>query len=235
MRVLTASVRGPAHQRAMRPNEDACRGAATATSFWLAVADGMGSRSQARIGARAAVTAAARAWRLWSTADEADPADFARLCALLWRLALPRDVAPADAATTLLFCGGFTNRDGLCAQLGDGLIGYSLAGAFESLTASRDGFSNQTKGLGMPLTLADWTLRRIPSVAPGASYLLASDGISDDLLLDRAAAMTEWLIRDFGALPRSAGSLGLQRTLRNWPVPHHLDDKSIALAWNPAT
>ncbi len=234
MRLLAASVRGPAHERAKRPNEDACRGKATVASFWMAVADGMGSRPMARAGARAAVGAAARAWRLWSARADAEPADFARLCGVLWRLALPEEVTPADAASTLVFCGGFAHRQGLCAQLGDGLVGHRTRDGFVALTQQKDGFSNQTVGLGTTDQLADWLLRPIQPVGPGEAYLLASDGVSDDLVMDRAAGLVDWIIRDFGDANRSHAGHDLRRMLLAWPVPHHLDDKSIALAWNPA-
>ena len=234
MRVLTASVRGPAHQHAKKPNEDACQGKARAGAFWVAVADGMGSRPMASAGSRAAVVAAERSWKLWSARDGSDPADFARLCVVLWRLALPKDVSPADAATTLLFCGGFAERNGLCAQIGDGVLGCRNSSGFEHFSPTKHGFSNQTLGLGGTPQLSDWMLRVIPPVAKGTCYMLASDGVSDDLLPEKTTGMIDWLLRDFGASSQLQGNQSLRNILRAWPVPHHLDDKSLALAWNPA-
>jgi serine/threonine protein phosphatase PrpC len=229
MRLLGASVTGPGHLHRGQPNQDAWGGKASEHSVWVAVADGMGSKPAARLGAHAAIRAAGTAWRLWSSAESPAPADFARLCEVMWRLGLG-STAPEDACTTLLFVG-VRDSGGLSAQLGDGLIAMNSASAYRCLTPERASFGSLTVGMGVPHGLADWTLQPIPRVEPGTAFLLATDGISDDLEPDRVAPMMAWLVKEFAAAKRPGARL--RQALQVWPVPHHLDDKTIALAWNP--
>ncbi len=229
MRVLGASVSGPGHLRRNEPNQDAWSGRASKSWAWAAVADGMGSKPSGRQGAHAAVAAAGAAWRLWSRGDGAAVTDFARLCEVIWRINLGR-TPPEEACTTLLFVGT-DPRGVLVAQLGDGLISVCGPDGHRRLTPDRTSFGNFTVAMGAPHRLADWTLHYLPNTVPGTTFLLASDGIADDLDSDRVAPMMARIVKEFGGAARPR--LRLQRALRDWPVPHHLDDKTIALVWNP--
>ncbi|MBM3493724.1 MAG: protein phosphatase 2C domain-containing protein, partial [Armatimonadetes bacterium] len=193
--------------------------------------DGLGSRSGARVGARAAVRAASRAWRSWSKAVAPDPSDFVRLLEVLWRLDLAATAA-ADACATLLFVGVRLDGSGLCAQLGDGLIAERANDAVRCLTPERTSYASVTTALGAPHGLADWLLTPLEPVAPGTVFLLATDGVADDLVPERLSDLVSWLLAEFGDPP--GGGARLRKALNQWPVPRHLDDKSIVLLWNQA-
>jgi hypothetical protein len=63
----------------------------------------------------------------------------------------------------------------------------------------------------------------------GMAVLLASDGVSDDLLPEKRAGFVDWLLKEVVSEPKPG--LSLTRALRDWPVPRHLDDKTVVLLW----
>ena len=228
-----ASVRGPRNLRRGRTNQDAWTRACGTFGHLLGVCDGLGSRSASDAGARAACRALQRAARLWpggtSPADQADPALLVRLVEILWRLELtPR--APAECASTCLFA--LREADGrlLFAGIGDGLAIVRKAGGGVATFGGRspDGFGDETLALGTPHRIGDWWIATEPPGC-GRTVVLATDGVADDLAPERLDAFTHWLADDIGRLPPAARWRRLCRELRAWPVPRHLDDKTVAV------
>lgn len=232
LRTLGASVRGPAHRAEAQLNQDAWAARSGPRGTLAVVCDGMGSRPLARQGARAAVAAAQAAAAHWLRSPCGRPEDLVRLIEVLWRLRLG-STDPDSAATTCMVCALRPDGSGAAVQLGDGLIGLRRAdGEFVPLTAERQGFGSVSLALGTPHRLDDWGLHALPPLPKGAALLLASDGVADDLRPERRAAFVSWLVDDVAQRPRAA--VHLSRQLRAWPVPHHRDDKTLALLWNPS-
>lgn len=231
LRALGASVRGPAHARAREANQDAWWARVDGVGALAVVADGLGSRPSAREGARAAVTASRSAWRHWSSSPSGTGEDLVRLIEVLWRLRLGA-TPPEQAATTCLVCALRGDGSGVVAQLGDGLVGVKdAAGAFLPITREREGFASMTRSLGTPHGLRDWTIEPIAPIARGMAVLLATDGISDDVEPGKRAAFVAWLIDEVASV--ASPDRELRRALRHWPVPRHLDDKTLVLLWEP--
>lgn len=228
MRAAGASIRGPLHRSTGASCEDCWLAHSDARGTVLAVADGLGSRPQARLGARAAVRAVRQAWRHWSLSPRGKAEDLVRLVEVLWRIALG-EIEPNDAATTCLVCAVPRDRDGVLAQLGDGLVGTLRSGEFSALVAPREGFGTETHALGVPHGMRDWTLAPLSALGEGDAVLLATDGVSDDLLADRCGAFVRWMVDDLQSAPRAGTRIAAK--LRAWPVPRHLDDKTVLLAW----
>jgi serine/threonine protein phosphatase PrpC len=232
LRSLGASVRGPAHARLGEPNQDAWCARIGPTGALAVVADGMGSRALARQGARAAVAACTSAWRHWTASPRGTGEDLVRLIEVLWRMRLGH-TPMTDAATTCVVCALRADGGGVFVQLGDGLAGIRDAhGSFRSLTPERTTFGSVTRSLGTPHGLRDWTIESLDPVEPGSALLIATDGVADDLLPESRAGFVEWLICDVAAKPSPQRALG--RVLRDWPVPKHLDDKTLVLLWEPS-
>lgn len=232
LRIVGTSVRGPAHARSGEPNQDAWYARAGGAGALAVVADGMGSRCAAREGARAAVAACRRAWRDWVASPVGSGEDLVRLIEVLWRLGLGR-TSMDDAATTCLVCALRADGSGVALQLGDGLVGLSEApGEFRAIAPEREGFASTTIALGTPHRLRDWTIAPLSPLQPGGALLLATDGVADDLLPDRRAAFVQWLVDEVGA--SRAPSRRLARALGAWPVPRHLDDKTLVVLWEPS-
>lgn len=228
VRAFGASVRGPRNARDGRPNQDAWL--KTATSSWclLVVCDGLGSAPQADVGAQAACRAARKAAHAWPGLASGAPVEvLPRLVELLWRAEIGAR-PPDKCSTTCLFA--LREHDGriVLAGLGDGLgLLRQADGALLRFGGRPDsGYSDLTPALGSPHRMADWWLH---VEEPGSHRRLAlmTDGVSDDLLPERHGQFLEWLA-SLADSPRQA-SRTIARSLDHWPVPHHLDDKTIAV------
>ncbi|MEO7332271.1 MAG: protein phosphatase 2C domain-containing protein [Minicystis sp.] len=231
LRVVGASVQGPAHARAGERNQDAWYARAGRTGALAVVADGMGSRPAAREGANAAVAACRAAFRDWAPSPTGNGEDLVRLIEVLWRLRLGQTPS-RDAATTCLVCALRPDGSGVALQLGDGLLGIlDASGVFTAVSPERDGFSTTTLALGVPHGLRDWIIEPLGQFPPGAALLLATDGVADDLVPEKRSGFLRWVVEEIGASVSPSRALG--RALRTWPVPRHLDDKTVVAIWEP--
>jgi serine/threonine protein phosphatase PrpC len=223
---------GPAHARAGELNQDAWYARTSQTGTLAVVADGMGSRPAGRLGARAAVAASRDAFRLWSASPSGSGEDLVRLIEVLWRLRL-QGTPIGDAATTCLVCALRADGTGVAVQLGDGVLGIcATPSAFRAVAPEREGFASTTVALGTPHGLQDWSIASMEPLSPGAAVLLATDGVADDLVPGRRAPFVAWLVHELGSA--AAPQRALRRALTRWPVPRHLDDKTLVVLWEPA-
>ena len=229
--VMGASVRGPEHRREGLANQDAWLVRRTRETTLAVVCDGLGSRSQSAAGSRAACRAVADSVRHWSASPGAPPDLLLRAVHALWNIrvhAAGRD----ESATTCLFAVITADRRLLLAQLGDGLVLLSKAGSMTTLEPSAERFGNVTTGLGIASDLREWRIHLEPRLHEDTAVLLATDGVADDLLLERRASFLEFLVARFGALPSGSRGRALARELRSWPTPRHWDDKTLVVIWN---
>jgi hypothetical protein len=61
--------------------------------------------------------------------------------------------------------------------------------------------------------------------------VLATDGVSDDLDTSRIGDFIRMLVTEFAPLAPPQRWRELCRELTEWPTPHHLDDKTLAVLW----
>ena len=226
-----ASVRGPAHEREGRPNQDAWGAWHGRAGSVLVVCDGLGSRPHADVGARAACHVAPRAVRAWAAAPKAPDRTRLALVHSLWRLAVsPYD--EAECATTCLLAYAEPEGSLFLAQLGDGLVAARLpSGELRRIPPVDYGFGNVTSGLGIPGALRDWQTTRIAVAPPGTHVVLATDGVADDLDPERVDAFVQYVYDTYAPMRARARSPRCAGELRRWPVPYHQDDKTVALLW----
>jgi serine/threonine protein phosphatase PrpC len=230
VRVVASSVRGPSHTRDGLPCQDSWRAVADVRASLAVVCDGMGSRPRSREGSRAATLATRDAWRLWCRSPVGSVEDLIRLVEAAWRLRLGR-VPPGEAATTCLIYAEDGHGRAAQAQLGDGLIARrAIDGAIAAHPTRSEGFG-LTHALGTPHTLTDWSFVLVEPLATGEVLLLATDGVSEDLEPDRIGDLATWVVDGLGPLQRPGRALAHE--LRNWPVPHHQDDKTLLVMWKP--
>jgi serine/threonine protein phosphatase PrpC len=226
LRCFGASVAGPGHVRDGLPNQDAWSHAAAAGGRVVVVADGMGSRPLADIGARAACGAVPEAVRAWARHPGADASLLLGLVHLFWRARLG-SCAPDQAATTCLFAFMRGDGSGVVAQLGDGVILMRDPDGVRPLQErGADSFTNTTLALGITKSIGAWSTRIL---APSCrSVVLCSDGVADDLLPDRYRDFVGWLEGEISPLPVATRRRRLARELDRWPTPGHIDDKTLA-------
>lgn len=223
-RVVTfgASVAGPRHRFRREPNQDAWARLSGRAYGGVAVADGLGSAPQSRLGARLACHAVRLTLRGWGGAA-ADLDGVGSRIEEVWRdLLASENVLPRHARSTCLFGVVGRGGDAVLGQLGDGLV--VAAGDATPLSARQSGFANETEALG---SRAEWTMGRyrFPECGP---LLLATDGVSDDLVPGSEAAFARHVVGSYGPLPPTQRWRRLATDLRRWPVPNHLDDKTVA-------
>lgn len=231
---MGASVRGPEHRRAALPNQDAWLVRRTRALTLAVVCDGLGSRPLSASGSRAACRAVADAVRLWNASSSASPELLLRAVHALWNIRV-EGAGRDESATTCLFAVLSASRRLVIAQLGDGLVLLHKASGATTLEPPADRFGNTTTGLGIAADLREWRVHIEPALEPGASLLLATDGVSDDILPDRRLELLDHLVSRFGALPPAGRSRAIARELRSWPTPHHQDDKTVAVLWGSET
>ena len=228
VRVVASSVRGPSHERDGLPCQDAWLAVADVRASLVVVCDGMGSRTRSHEGSRAATLATRDAWRLWRRSPVGSVEDLIRLLEAAWRLRLGR-IPPEEAATTCLLYAEDSHGRAAQAQLGDGLIVRRLVdGAVAVHQKHTEGFG-LTHALGTPHTLADWTYALVEPLRTHEVLLLATDGVSEDLQPNRLGDLAAWVVDELGPTQRPGQALA--RELRNWPVIHHQDDKTILVIW----
>jgi len=226
LELFGTTVPGPAHIAAGLPNQDAWGHATVRGYRVVVVADGLGSRPRSQDGSKAAVAAVPQALRAWLRHPHAPIEVLLGLVHLLWRTALA-PIEPEEAATTCLFAALAPDGSGLVAQLGDGLVLVEERGEGIPLAhRPDDSFTNLTLALGATRRINAWHWRRLEP-GPGR-LLLCTDGVADDLLPDRHPALLDWLEQDLLPLPPQQRWRNLARELRDWPTPHHTDDKTLA-------
>lgn len=147
----------------------------------------------------------------------------------LW-LALIAPSAARDCASTCLFALSHRHGKLHVAAIGDGLALLRTRSGLEWVVGPRaGGFVNETDALGHA---AQWTSRTFPR-AGGDVVVLATDGVADDLLPERMESFVQWLMDDFASMPPTQRWRALQRELKDWPTPHHTDDKTLAVLAQP--
>jgi len=225
--IFGATVRGPAHIADAVPNQDAWGRGRAGNAHIVVVSDGMGSRPHARDGARAACSAVIDAVRHWRRHPDASVDILFGLIQLFWRARVAPKCA-ADCACTCLFAVVEPDGSGLAAQLGDGLVVVQGDEGTSTLVARCDDrFANETNALGVTSRISAWTKLQLEKGA--RSVVLCTDGVADDLVLDRLGTFVEWLIDDVRPSGPAKRRHILKRAFREWPTPNHLDDKTIAV------
>jgi len=147
----------------------------------------------------------------------------------MWELKLVDLDLSEHATTCIATC--ITNSGRLViVGLGDGIALVRFSDGSLSQIISRDtDFSNRTIALGTPHHLSDWKTFEVEKIALGTTVLLATDGISDDLMPEKYPEFIEWIMQKFGYLNPAERKKGLRKALLAWPTPLHQDDKSLAV------
>ena len=223
LKLIKTSVIGPGHIVDALPNQDAV-GHYVDKDYWaIIVCDGMGSRPLAHIGARTAIIAIKKILRcsLFNATAKSVISDFYNH----WIKALKdMNIHPNDAVTTALIAWGDHQGNYRTFQLGDGII---CTPSRVSTQALNDDFSNVTTGLGLSKKFSDWSIGEGTLSNEGYGILLASDGISEDIV-DHCAFTQALMEYSKNKSPRRIKK-HLKHMLVSWPTPNHTDDKSLTM------
>lgn len=217
--VFSASVRGPGHERAGLPNQDACLSFSKDGRTGIVLSDGLGACARSEKGSKAVCLAVVAAMETASA--DFDVVRFienvkSRYCELI-----DADER-ADSLATCLWC--FCPGDGrtYAGMLGDGMIALmDRGGRIVRLTDSKaDGFSNVVAALTPTTEFEQWQTLSLPECY---CVMLCSDGVADDL------ADPDGFAREFFGeyCGRNAVDKEVADMLEKWPAPLHTDDKTI--------
>jgi serine/threonine protein phosphatase PrpC len=225
-----ASVRGPLHHSEGLPNQDAWLRASGRFGSLIVVCDGLGSKPHSRTGAKAACAAARDAVAKWARTVDAPVSYLAHLTEVYWRLRI-HPLRPEDAATTCLIALAHTSGQWIVGGVGDGLavVKTGEEPVFPVVGDRGIDFSSETKALGASQGPRSWQWSVLQPTRQDRVAVLATDGVSDDLLGDKLDGFCNWLVEDFRELDPPSRWRRLQAELWNWPTPKHLDDKTLAV------
>lgn len=224
-----ASVRGPAHARDGLPKQDAWLGHKFGNTSVIVVCDGLGSRPYSRHGAEQGCRSVISSVKQWLAVPNAPIGILIRLIHAIWTLRI-YPYNESECASTCLFAVACENGRLYVAQLGDGLSLVVGDDSLHRITSANDDFSNETTGLGIAHKFSDWKIFE-SSQSGISSVLLASDGIADDLDKNKLEEFSDFVLSSYSLFsPRERWRM-LSRDLRNWSVPYHSDDKTLAIMW----
>lgn len=219
-----ASVRGPGHVAAGQPNQDAWRWTRRPWGEVVVVSDGVGSRPQAEYGARAACRAVPRAVQHAHGASRALHAEIKSR----W-LELIAPFEPRDCAATCLYVVRPVSGPITVGALGDGLVAVTRTdGGIEYVEQNKAGtFANITSALSTSTVEDEWRVAEFDQDGV-KSVTLCTDGVADDLQVERRSAFFRHWIDYTSAMADVTAGRHLRTALQRWPVPRHIDDKTMA-------
>jgi hypothetical protein len=123
------------------------------------------------------------------------------------------------------------NGDWVVGGIGDGLLAVRTGDDSASCFVGdrHDSFGNETFALGTSVGAKTWKLTLLPSTPFERLVVLATDGVSDDLVPDKIDGFCNWIVEDFQNLDPAVRWRRIAAELRGWPTHKHLDDKTIAV------
>lgn len=224
-----ASVIGPGHIAAGKPNQDSWGSFSYGFCTGIAVSDGLGSKDYSQFGSAAACAAIERAaFRMWIEGDDAPDETFLDNVRDYW-LERIAPLEPRSAAATCLF-GIVFNSTVWIGQLGDGCAAIVRKDGKVTILSDNkaDSFSNITDSLTANVTANKWRITCVPE-SECSAIVLCTDGVSDDI---EGQNNLEGFVKGFASfsagLATAAAAREARAMLDNWPTPKHTDDKTIA-------
>jgi len=226
-RSFGASVIGPSHVSAMKPNQDAWLRFHHSWGDGIAVSDGLGSKLLSNIGSELACQSVFSAARR-TACDKTNGRNLNLVTDIVaqWlSMTIPLD--SKEAAATCLFA----------VRLNDGVVRVGILGDGCAVAVKNDGgllvlaedkkksFSNITIALSTDTRDRHWILSEIPELECRA-VVLCTDGVSDDI--EDLEGFMHGLVASNQGLSSVTASRRLFKMIEGWPVPKHSDDKTIA-------
>ncbi len=194
----------------------------------IVVSDGVGSKSQSEFGSLAVCQAAIKLAHFWYENKNYQANILLEKFHKYWIAALEgRD--PNQCCCTSLWvihCHGLI----FMAQLGDGLLSFISPQdevGFLIDDFNEESFSNQTYALQEKHYENQWKWN-LSSEQDFTSFLLMTDGISDDLLEEQKVSFVKGVVERYSTMAKEKAIEEIKVWLNSWPVPNHQDDKTIA-------
>ena len=222
------SVIGPMHIKKGISNQDSWMSRQYKWGNVVVVSDGLGSKPHADHGSRAACLAVFETAKTYKHNRHAEIKDILRLIHANWLVKIS-PFSPYDCSSTCLFAIQIEKKM-ILGQLGDGLItvhGDLPEKSFILNNRNPEFFSNMTYCLTGEFKYEQWKSITIKTENCN-SVILCTDGISDDLKESKELDFTLEVAEHYKKHNARTRVTEIKKWLKEWPVPHHSDDKTIA-------
>ena len=209
-----------------------------ASAFWhrkdysvFVVSDGLGSALNSDFGSKSVLVAVRKAAKEWIALKKKDEKVLLQLIHFYWNLEiLDSEFDKKDCLSTCLFAIIIhTEKRVILGQLGDGLICYKSDNKEEIISSNTD--YNYTKALGASTKIEDWNLVSAKINLADFKLLMATDGVSEDIVENKEIDFTISLVENLTNISKNSRTKYIKRMLENWPTRFHSDDKTILIAW----
>ena len=227
-----ASMTGPMHIKNGTVNQDAFLIVKKQKYMLFVVSDGMGSKKFADVGSKNACRAVQLEIENFVKNRNA-PFPVTQLFTNIidrWKqLLLPYEARDCSATCLFVFA---TKSKILAARLGDGMICLLGKDATDSTVLADDkgdAFSNTTLSLSDPAAAAEFKYALYDRAAFKGT-VLSTDGISADMENGKELAFAEAIHDELAKMHFWRRNAFIRNMMRDWPVPHHTDDKTLIVA-----
>ena len=226
MRFAGQSICGMKHKERHQKGQDSCRIKCHKDYAFAVVSDGMGSKPHSRFGSRKICKIAAKHAK--NLVDgRYDLEEYVSVIQQEWLKKTARR-NPSDCDCTCLFAL-VTKTKCFFGQVGDGILAIVLDGKVMVLSEKDDDFINETRSLSKTTRKA-WTLRQGDLTKKNLIYILmATDGISNDLVRDALGRFMEELSKEVFVLPSYRQNAHIGKLLHSMPNTNNKDDKTLVI------
>lgn len=226
--ITGASVIGSAHICKHLPNQDAFKYRSYGYGHVMAVADGVGSDYYSQFGSKAVVQAVHEAFCAYVRGD-IHRAQITRSIHKYYVSILKKQYHSA-ASTTCIFAAYIFNQGLYLGLIGDGIICGNIDLQPFVMQKKSDSFTNIVQPLSPQRLTPTWITKFIPENRFNSIRLmLATDGISEDILPNKESDFASYLIDCVSAKRAEDRQIKLYNLLENWETPKSLDDKTVVL------
>jgi serine/threonine protein phosphatase PrpC len=225
--VIQASIRGAKDEGI--PNQDYIAQLEDDRILIATVSDGLGSSNNSHAGAELACRNVIN--QLQKCLDSSEYQSLGHLLPETWYSHVIQLNGPISSFRTANSFVAVMKREGkiVTGQLGDVLISLRVDGSSQLLPSTQKDFSNETEclGSGKPeeyqISIFDFKL--------SYDFLIATDGIADDLQPDKLDAFHEYLKAKYKQIDPSQRNHILMHEVENALSPLNNDDKSMIFVW----
>jgi hypothetical protein len=215
--IIKASVKGILHIKNKIKNQDYAKVKSYKQSIIAVVCDGLGSHKFSHIGSKQACHTVIDVMKKYYNTNIMNNID--RILNDIHKRWLDRlkKYNPKESGTTCLFTYIVKDQLLVC-QLGDGAIFVDNEKAFQK---DKRLYANETHSLTKTNSIDKWNWKMYNTAS---SVMLCTDGVSEDLKLNKIKVFNEWL---FNLSHRFNKNYMMKKELKNWPNKANGDDKSI--------
>ena len=227
--VSGASVTGKAHIDDGHGSQDCCLVKKYSIGTVLCVCDGVGSDRYSSSGSKAACKAALKTFKLYHK-KRISKENIGATIEKYYTLYVRKKHRIA-AGTTCLFCFVYEDSEVLVGQAGDGIILIKIDDKMIVFHDKNKSFLNEVYPLKCNRQYGAWNIKNLrfsPELNNQLDILLATDGVSDDVIPDKRMDF----LNHFITVSQNEGSKGIKTILENWDAPGSVDDKTaVTFSW----